>query len=201
MSVHPEFNRPLVDLRLTAVDFETTGAVPGWPVEPWQIGMVRFSLAAATALESFESLVRTGDRPFHASAPGRHRERRAELLAAPTASELVPRCLSWWGGAVLVAHNAATERRMIRALAPLHGGAIWLDTLPIARRMFPGLASHALEDLVPALGLQSALTDACPGRAPHDALYDAHACRLLLSHMAGQPGLEGWTLRDWLAVC
>ena len=200
MSADGPLNLPLLGLRLTAVDFETTGSVPGWPVEPWQIGMVRFALDGSVPMEVFESLIRVGNRPFHTSAPGRHRERRGELFAAPTAMELVPRCLSWWGGGVLVAHNASTERRMIRSLAPLHGGATWLDTLPLARLMFPGLSSYALEDLVPALELEAALDACCPGRAPHDALYDAHACRLLLACMAGQPGLEDWTRRDWLST-
>lgn len=194
------FDLPLRSIPLVAVDFETTGAVPGWPVEPWQLGLVRFSLDDAQAPEVFESLVRVGDRPFHRDAPGRHRERRADILAAPTVTDLTPRCLPWWGGGVLVAHNASTERRMIRAMSPLHGPVAWIDTLPLARRMFPGLSSHALEDLVPALGLQAELSVLCPGREPHDALYDAQACRLLLRHITGAGSHAAWTLRDWLAA-
>ncbi|MBQ3810030.1 MAG: hypothetical protein II839_04340, partial [Kiritimatiellae bacterium] len=47
---------------------------------------------------------------------------------------------------------------------------------------------HALEDLVPALGLLPRLLALAPGLAPHDALYDALACGLLLRHLLAQPG-------------
>jgi hypothetical protein len=45
------------------------------------------------------------------------------------------------------------------------------------------------------LGLLVSLQEACPGRAPHDARYDATACALLLTHFLSLPGWEQVTVQ------
>ena len=52
-----------------------------------------------------------------------------------------------------------------------------------------------LEDVVAALKLQPRLDALIAGRAPHDALYDAVACALLLEHFLALPGWEQVTVR------
>ena len=76
----------------------------------------------------------------------------------------------------------------------------WVDTLPLARKIYPTLPSFALEDLVPALGLQAELARCVPNRAPHDAYYDAVACALLLIHFLSLPGWSTLTLGDLQAL-
>ena len=44
----------------TVIDFETTGSVPGWPVEPWQIGMVRMRNGKVVPEEAFDAWVKAG---------------------------------------------------------------------------------------------------------------------------------------------
>jgi DNA polymerase-3 subunit epsilon len=180
----------------SAIDFETTGAVPGLPNEPWQVGVVSFPADAADIRHSssvvrhstFESLLRISpDRPFNKWAPGRHARLRSELAAAPALPDLWPELAPRLAGPV-VAHNVGTERSLLQSAAPLHVPGPWIDTLALARRAWPAAPSHALEDLVPALGLQSRLRALLPGREPHDALYDAFACALLLLHLLDQPG-------------
>ncbi len=172
----------------SAIDFESTGSVPGLPNEPWQVGVVSVPADAAVPHSSFESLLRVSpDRPFNKWAPGRHARIRAELAAAPTLPDLWPELAPRLSGPV-VAHNAGTERSLLQAAAPLHVPGPWIDTLALSRRAWPAAPSHALEDLVPALGLLPRLQALLPGREPHDALYDAAACALLLLHLLDQPG-------------
>lgn len=182
------------DSVLVAIDFETTGSVPGWPVEPWQVGLVELRCGVPTS-QRFESLLRVGDRPFNPHAPGRHAVLRERLAAAPSLPDLWPDLSRWVVGRPLVAHNVGTERSLLRAAAPLHRLGPWVDTLRLVRRMYPRLASAALEDVVAALGLGDALDAACPGREPHDALFDAVACGLLLGHFLSLPGWGGVTVQ------
>ncbi len=173
-----------------AIDFETTGAVPGFPNEPWQVGAVAVPAAADAPPATFESLLRIDPaRPFNRYAPGRHAKLRAALAGSPPLPSLWPRLAPLLAGPV-AAHNAATERSLLAAAAPLHVPGPWIDTLALARRAWPGAASHALEDLVPALGLEPRVRALVPGRGPHDALYDAAACAVLLRHLLAQPGWD-----------
>lgn len=210
---------PIIELdggaAFTAIDFETTGSVPGWPIEPWQIGLCRFMVgtapASATPTEklrqvrapnptgvlrpvevrgvsprTFSSLLRVpASRPFNRFAPGRHALIRDELAKAPSLPEIWDEVSPWLKDRILVAHNIGTERTILRKAAPLSRLGPWIDTLPLARRLLPGRASYALEDLVPDLGLQETVAAlAPPGACPHDALYDAIACAVLLRFFA-----------------
>jgi len=169
----------------TAIDFETTGSVPGWPSEPWQIGVFRFS-ANGTATSSFSSFLRIPpERPFNRYAPGRHAQIRDTLSASPTLMEIWEKLSPWLKAGPLVAHNIGTERTILRAAAPLDRLGPWIDTLELSRRLLPGRGSYALEDIIPDLGLDAEVAAlAPPGAAPHDALYDAIACGVLLRHFA-----------------
>ena len=189
----------------SAIDFETTGAVPGFPNEPWQVGVVSVAeniAHCASGIQhcSFESLLRVApDRPFNKWAPGRHAKIRAELAEAPALADLWPELAPRLAGPV-VAHNAGTERTLLRTAAPLHVPGPWIDTLALARKAWPAAPSHALEDLVPALGLLPRLQALLPGREPHDALYDAAACALLLLHVLAQPGWGSLSPAELAAV-
>ena len=175
---------------ITVIDFETTGSVKGWPSEPWQVGMVRIVGGQMDEAATFDRLLRIGDRPFNRYAPGRHSELREELASAPTLQELWPELKDWWLHTPLAAHNISTEKTVMRKAAPLHRFGPWIDTLKLARIAWPGAASYALEDLVPALDLTEQVTALCPGRAPHDALYDAVACAVLLCRLLKDPAWQ-----------
>ena len=187
---------PAHHARFTVLDFETTGSVRGWPVEPWQIGLVGIAGGRLLA-DGYDSLLRIDPgRPFNPHAPGRHARLRTALATAPSLADLWPFLAeNWLLGRVLVAHNVGTERSVLRRAAPLHRPGPWIDTLRLVRRYYPRLASAALDDAVAALGLHGALQAACPGRAPHDALYDATACALLLTHFLSLPGWEQVTVQ------
>jgi hypothetical protein len=46
------------------------------------------------------------------------------------------------------------------------------------------------------LGLKQRVDELCPDKEAHDALYDAVASAMLLSHLLEQPGWESVTLAE-----
>lgn len=186
----------VTDLNLVALDFETTGLVAGYPDEPWQIGLVLVRGGRMDADCQYSSLLRVGPRPFNRFAPGRHAELRDQLAVAPPLAQLWPLLRQWLVDRPLVAHNAATERRITRTAFPLHTFGPWIDTLKLARVAYPQHPTHKLEDLVNDLDLAGRVASACPDRESHDALYDAIACGVLLEHLLGLPGWQHVTLHN-----
>ena len=176
------------DAALTALDFETTGHTRGQRSLPWQLGLAIGEKGLITETRSL--LLRVpADFRFNPYAPGRWAEIRDELAQAPTLleswTEIGPLLQNRW----LVSHNAPVERGILLNAFPLHSFPQWIDTLRVARAVYPRMENYALEALIPALGLTSAVEAACPGLSPHDALYDAVGCLTLLNHILT---LEGW---------
>ena len=171
-------------MRLTALDFETTGAVDGLPNEPWQLGMVDIvdgRVVAETRREMFFRMAE--DRPFSRRAPGRWAQIRPLLAASPTWDESWPELSLRLAGTPLVAHNASTERTILEKRAPLTAFGPWIDTLALVRKYWPTVKSGALGDLIAVFSLQGELDALCPGRTWHDALYDACAGAVLFRHL------------------
>lgn len=182
------------NIELTAIDFETTGTVKGLPNEPWQIGLV--SLTSTELYNQLDSLLYIGERPFNKFAPGRHAQLREELKQAPKLVELWTEFSPRLVGRVLVAHNIGTERTMLKQVAPMHRFDCWIDTLALSRRVWKGLSSYALEDLIVVLQLKDKIDAICTGREPHDALYDAVACAVLLQTIVALPGWDKLTINE-----
>ncbi|MFA7172628.1 MAG: 3'-5' exonuclease [Kiritimatiellia bacterium] len=190
----PKLSTPARECVFSAIDFETTGAVAGYPVEPWQVGIVTVAHGEVQANSFFESYLHIGDRPFNPMAPGRHAQIRCELSLAPIPGRVWPEILCWLGGRALAAHNIGTERNVLTNIAPLHRLGPWIDTLTLTRRSYPGFQSKALERVIEELRLKARVEELCPGRDAHDALYDAFACAVLLEHYLALPGWETVTL-------
>jgi DNA polymerase-3 subunit epsilon len=182
------------DARFSVIDFETTGAVAGYRIEPWQVGVVSLEQGSVLGDTQYESLVRIVDRPFNPRAPGRHALIRDQLAVAPTPSDVLPELVLRLSGVPVVAHNIGTERSQLMALAPLHKFGPWIDTLKLTRHAYPALKSKSLEDVIGVLGLRERTEMLCPGRQAHDALYDAVACAVLLEHFLALPGWERVTV-------
>ncbi len=175
------------DVRIIALDFEGTGSVQGWPDEPWQIGLVPLREGRVDTAGCFESLLQIGERPFNRYAPGRHDEKREAMRSAPTLRCLWPAVRPVLEGAVLAAHSGATETRYLSNAFPLHPPTIRLDTLKLARLAYPGLKAYRLEALLDRLQLAPRVKAIVPEREPHDALFDAVGCGVLLEHILQIP--------------
>ena len=182
---------------ITVLDYESTGSLPGYSNEPWQIGMVSLKQGKVDPASIFESLLRVdANRPFNPHAPGRHSVLRDEISEAPTRQELWPRVRNRLTDHPLCAHNIATEKKFVRSMAPMHRFGPWIDTLKIARKAWPGCSSYALEDLIVMLDLNPRVNALCPGKEAHDALYDAVASAMLLEHLLEQPGWGSVTVAE-----
>jgi len=181
----------ICETTLTVLDFETTGSVPGFDTEPWQVGAVRLMNGRVDPEQMFDSLIRVDvNRPFNAYAPGAHHKLRDEIAAAPDVSNVWKNLESWVTDSPLVAHNIAVEKKFLRQMAPMHRFGPWVDTLVLARKAWPKAPSHKLEDLIAGLGLEPRVRELCPDRAAHDALYDAVAAAVLLEKILTLPGWE-----------
>ena len=187
-------------MHITVLDFETTGSVRGHPDAPWQIGLVELVDGRVTGTHREDLLHVSADRPFNPYAPGRHAALRDQLDAAPEPAVLWPQWTPWLLSRPLAAHNASTERRILKKLAPLHRFGPWLDTLVLARRLLPAAPDHTLSSACTALGLLDRLDAICPGRTWHDALYDAFASALLLERALSTPPFDTLPLSTLAAL-
>ena len=123
---------PLIQGGWVAVDFETTGAVEGWVDQPWQIGVARFE--SGSCVEPWERYLGVPkERPFNTYAPGRHAQLRDQLAEEPDLAGCWPEWRARLQGVVLVAHNAGTEKRVLREAVPMARFGPWVDTLVLAR--------------------------------------------------------------------
>lgn len=161
----------------TAIDFESAGATKGSTDHPVQVGLASWS--PATGLSNpFVSYVHTSQ-PVLWSARKVHGIGTEQLKDAPTLLSLWPEFRSRLHGAVVVAHGKGTEKRFLRAF-PGHGFGPWLDTLLLARAIWPDLPDHSLSALGNSLGITDAVRSLVPEKSWHDALFDAVASLLVL---------------------
>lgn len=192
-----DWHRPLLECCWLALDFETTGHVGEWPNEPWQVGWAYFQPPAGLqGQEIGGSWLKLQDRPFHPSAPGRHAQLREVLAQSPSLQDLWPDFSLRVEGQILVAHQASTERQVLKSAAPLHDFGPWVDTLRLLRLAHPELSSFRLEEAVPALGLMPKVQERVREGDFHDAIFDAVACACLLEHLLLLPGWEGVSVAE-----
>ncbi len=175
-----------------ALDFESSGASPGQPDEPVQVGMAVWNPKAGAPGNFFRSYVRSSA-PIAPAAEKVHRISDGDIANAPTMSALWPEFKKRLTGAVVVAHGAGTEKRFLRVF-PFHGFGPWVDTLSISRAVLPDLSEHSLGGVIAALKLEDEVRGLCPELGWHDALFDAAACLVLLRHLVNRLDLGGLTV-------
>ncbi len=198
MTQHAFF--PATAARVAFLDFEGTGTVSGYPDEPWQVAFVLVENGQVRLDSAFTSYLRIGDRPFSSHAPGRHAELRDTLRAAPLLRDLWPSLAHWFTHDALGAHNTATEKRYLRQSFPLVRRPLWMDTLKLARSAFPDAGSHSLTELLHTLDLYETVAEAAPGRAPHDALFDALGSAFIFTKLLTLSGWRDLTLEAMSTV-
>lgn len=185
--------RPLSELPVAAIDFESAGAAPGETDQPVQVGIVRAATLFGTE-ECFVSYIAC-TRPVRWSAARIHGITTDQLQDAPAFADLWPELRRLLGGCVVLGHNPATERRFL-SLFPGHGFGPWLDTLALSRHALPTLADHSLSAVCNALGATPEVQRLIPGRHWHDALFDAAGSLCLFRELVrgldmGQATLPG----------
>jgi DNA polymerase-3 subunit epsilon len=186
----------MLDLPLTAVplaflDFETTGLSPRRGDRVCEVALQRVVGGVVTA--SYMTLV-DPQRPLSERSFAINQISAEQLADAPTFSAIAGSLRTALAGTVIVAHNAPFDLEFLHAELALAGQppllAPAIDTLVIARRLFPKRQSHSLAALATALGSPP---------PSHRAMDDVLALRVVFDDMTTHLATLGITnLRDLL---
>ncbi|MBK9324600.1 MAG: 3'-5' exonuclease [Bdellovibrionaceae bacterium] len=172
-------------MRFIAFDLETTGTVPGAD-QIVEIGAVRFVNGAPEAI--FASLI-DPQRPIPPGASAVNGISNEMVKGKPLIDSLLPSFAEFCGEDLLVAHNAPFDTQFLTADIKKHETpapkGLVIDTLPIARKVFPGLPNYKLGTLVQYLKIPT--TDF--HRAEEDASYCGQLFFQMLKRISvgGQP--------------
>ena len=173
---------------MVAIDFESAGERPGEASIPIQVGMVAMENLRLNPSSFYRSYLQA-ERSVTWAAQQVHGISDQDLQGAPSLLSLWPEFQQRLGNRYLVAHGRSMERRFLRAF-PMHGFGPWIDTLPLSRKIVPGLPSYQLSDLILHFGLLEKLTPLLPNFRWHEALSDALASLVLLLHLIEQANLS-----------
>lgn len=175
-------DRRLQQIPLVFLDFETTGLYPYRGDRVCELALQR--VVGDSVELSFSTLVNPG-RPLSAQSFSVNQISAEELAGAPAFAAVAEALRGALEGGVMVAHNAPFDREFLHAEMTLAGLPLPLfptiDTLTLARRVYPKRQSHSLHALALAL-------DASP--PSHRAMDDVRALRAvfddLVAHVADQ---------------
>ena len=135
------------------LDFETTGLSPSLE-RVIEVGAVKVEGGIVKA--HFESLINPG-RIIPYQITQITGITTAMVRTAPLAKDVFPSLLSFLGDDPIIAHNASFDSRFFLAEAARVGGSpknSFLCTLMLARRLYPSLSSHSLENLCRHLSIE-----------------------------------------------
>ncbi len=168
-------------MRFIAFDLETTGTLPGVD-QIVEIGAVRFDENGSPDL-IFTTLINPGiAMPEAASRVNGITDEM--LVGKPAVHEVLDAFAEFCGDDVMVAHNAAFDAQFLTADIKKHETSsprgLILDTLPIARKVYPGLANYKLGTLIQHLGIPSTNFH----RAEEDAAYCGQLFHKMLTRLS-----------------
>lgn len=170
-------------MRFIAFDLETTGTVPGVD-QIVEIGAVLFN---GQEVESVFSTLINPQRPIPAGASAVNGITDDMVFDKPLIEDILPSFAEFCQDLPMVAHNAPFDSQFLLAdikrleLAAPRG--VVLDTLPIARKVFPGLPNYKLGTLVQHLKI--------PASNFHRAEEDATYCGRLFVEMTKRISIGG----------
>jgi exodeoxyribonuclease X len=162
---------PIRAARFAFVDVETTG------IDAATCAVVEVAVQiveAGAVVATFESLVDPGC-PIPPIATAIHGIDDAMVAGKPPLRELVPGLLELCSGAVVVAHNAAFDRRFLPFLAGHPSACSWR----LASRVVPEAPNHKNQTLRNFFGVRD---PKLLGRRAHRALADVIVTRHVFFH-------------------
>jgi DNA polymerase-3 subunit epsilon len=170
-------------MRFVAFDLETTGTVPGVN-QIIEVGAVRFVDGQVEAVYSTLIDPKVPIPPGASAVNGISNEM---VAGKPTVDTILQSFTEFCGSDPMVAHNAPFDAQFLiadykRFEFGTPGGVI-LDTLPIARKIFPGLPNYKLGTLVQHLKI--------PTTGFHRAEEDATYCGQLFMEMLKRISING----------
>ncbi|HEY5654147.1 MAG TPA: 3'-5' exonuclease [Pontiella sp.] len=160
-------------MKFVAFDLETTGTSPRQDMIV-EVGAVLFD--GSRAVKGYGALIDPGC-PIPSDASAVNGITDEMVRGKPRIKEILVEFADFCGDLPLVAHNAPFDYKFLledvnfhRSVAP---AGVVLDTLPLARKVFPGLPNYKLGTLVRHFGF--------PGGTFHRAEEDSAYCGLLFA--------------------
>ncbi len=154
-------------MKFIAFDLETTGTVPGVD-QIVEIGAVLFN---NLEIESIFSTLVDPRKPIPAGASAVNGISNDMVIGKPFIEDIMTAFADFCQDLPMVAHNAPFDSQFLLADIKKHElnapKGIVLDTLPIARKVFPGLPNYKLGTLIQHLKIPSSQFH----RAEEDATY------------------------------
>lgn len=187
----------LTDLNYVIVDTETTGLQLSQGDKVISISGVRIQRGKVQNSGIFNTLVNPG-RPIPAESTAIHRIDDSMVADAPTMSEVYQQFVEYLGDSVLVAHNAAFDKKCLDMAAaeaglPLINNPV-LDTIFLSYALHQEIEGHSLEAIAERMGIT------IEGR--HTSLGDARAtAHIFLGLLALLPARGVRTLADAKGFC
>lgn len=167
------------------VDVEGNGHTPPDLVE---VGISPFP--AVENSETLSWLIKPANR-ITWQAQRIHGIKNAELENCPSWAEIMGEVGQQLQNRWFVAHNASVDYGVMKRHLPEWSPVGVIDTLKLARHVYPNAKSHRLESLLIETGLRDKVADQL-----HRAADDAYATALLLDHL-----IEKSTARTWQDIC
>jgi DNA polymerase-3 subunit epsilon len=170
-------------MRFIAFDLETTGTVPGVD-QIVEIGAVRF---IDGQVDGVYSTLIDPRRPISPGATAVNGISDVMVAGKPTIDTLLESFAEFCGSDPVVAHNAPFDSQFLSADIKKHElpapRGVILDTLPIARKVFPGLPNYKLGTLIQHLKI--------PSGGFHRAEEDATYCGKLFLELTKRISING----------
>lgn len=198
----PDLDMPLDQLRLLAIDLETTGLDPRKD-HLLSVGYVAVDGLAITLGQAGGAVIRADVEVGQSAVV--HGLTDDDLAAGEDLADVLPRVLEALRGRVMLAHFAGIEQRFLAAACKrLYGHEATfpvVDTFELQRRITTAAFRHVREG---ALRLDTSRRHfGLPRYKAHEALTDALACAELylaqVHRLAGDDGVEAMTLRHVVA--
>lgn len=162
----------------TILDFETTGLSARYD-EIIEFGAIKIS--GGVEVERFQTFIKP-TKPLSAFTTELTGIKELDVRNAPTLREIMPRILKFIGNSIIVAHNAVFDYGFLNACVVKLGGEKLtnpvIDTLPLARVVFPNLKAYTLGSVCRACNTD--YDEDAAHRADYDAkvLSDAYLAML-----------------------
>ena len=164
----------------TVFDFETTGMSP---VHDRVVELAALRIDTDGEERAFQRLVNPG-RPIPPGVTNIHHITDEMVADAPRFPAVAREFLEFADGSTLVAHNAHFDLGFLQESLARCGLPLWrgrtIDSVKLAKRCFPGMASYRLQSLRLALHLDDDPGNDQAHRAGADVFWTAQILKLAL---------------------
>ena len=160
--------------RFWVIDVEGNGAVPPEIIELAMVEVVDRKLSG----KKFHWLIKPKISISH-SVTRIHGITDDDVCSSPTIEDISDDILTWIQDTPIVGHNVRVEVSSLKFALPDWEPSVAIDTLKMARSLYPNLDSYGLQSLGEHFGLTKQAHE-ISGVHHHAALYDAALAALLL---------------------